>query len=455
MRSVIHQLAKRFLPNKIKQAIFKKKYQVLEHLIFAFHRMGWFQPIVWLWQFNMHELSINTTHNKAAILVFNSPGGIDDIQAAYQNNAAPYRFFVVDGELIKFSCKFFLGAGIEDYNGLLDAAPIAQREQYRAFLNQLIVALQEKLGLVGVINFNHVYHAQRDFALVSTQMGLPFVTLLKECLRTPKYNEETTFVYKQIIKTYEGTVIGVHNEMTQQILLDSGVVSTHQIHQVGQGRSCKLLRLRKALTEQPKSKTQKTILYFAISDTAGLPYFGNSFMPSQGGQITPFDWGNLSKQIWELLVQYVNQKQEVRLIVKGKPSGVYGAQALDAHNKNIQMIHGNPDMNLYREADVVIGFNTTALVEAVAVGVPALTPYLGFNEEAMQPYLFNWYGCVEIARSSSEFLQKLDFCLSSQSLPLRNQVDQLLANYLGNADGLAGDRIRQFFEQTFLSTQKA
>lgn len=445
MKTWIYELAKKILPAGFRAYLIRIKNATIANIIFLAHRANTVKPIIWLWKRQLQRLNIDACTPKGTVLVFNSPGGLDDIESSYLGEKSPYVFEQIDGELIKTSCKYYLGAGIEDYNGLLDAAPVEAREKYRDFLTRLIVGLQKDIGLIGIVNFNHVYHAQRDLAHVAEAMGIPFLTLLKECLRTPKYNLETEFVYKHVIKSYEGSRIGVHNEMTKNILLKSGIVSENNIELLGQGRSEKLLRMRR-LKSKAADPGRKCIMYFSISETAGLPYFGNLFSPSEKGGLPALNWGGLAGNVLKMIVEYVQSRNDVSLIVKGKPSGVY-SHGLVGGNDNVTFVHGNPDMGLYEKVDVVVGFNTTGLVEAVAAGVPAITTYFGIDEERMKPYLFDWYGCVEVVHDRDACFAKLDKYLFERAQPnvsSENMV-KLLSSYLGNADGKAVERIREFF----------
>lgn len=444
MRSLVYEVAKKILPAGFRRYLIGIKNAAIANFIFLAHHANMEKPIIWLWKRQLKKLNIDVCDTKGTILVFNSPGGLDDIESAYLDERSPYLFEQIDGELIKASCKYYLGAGITDYNGLLDAASAAAREKYRVFVRELLVGLERDVGLIGIVNFNHVYHAQRDVARVAREMGMPFLTLLKECLRTPKYNQETEYVNKHIIKSYEGSIIGVHNEMTKNVLLNSGIVSEEQIELVGQGRSDNLFRMRR-LKAGAADPGRKCILYLVISETAGLPYFGNLFAPSEKGELPALTWGGLAGNVWNLIFEYVESRSDVSLIVKGKPSGVYGKRLAGGHG-NVRFVHGTPDMSLYEKADVVVGFNTTGLVEAVAAGVPALTTYFEIDEEKMKPYLFDWYGCVDVVHDKDEFFAKLDKYLFQRAQPdmCAENMDKLLSGYLGNADGKAGERIRKF-----------
>ena len=446
MKSTIYITAKKVLPVKFRSRLVEFRNNTVIKFVFLSHHTGLVRPIIWIWKIHLKTLDVNVNKPIGTILVFNSPGGLADLESAYLDKKSPYQIKYIDGELIKASCRFYLGSGIEDYNGGLDKAGKEARARYRDFLREFLSVIKNDIKLIGIINFNHVYHAQRDVAHVASDMKIPFVTLLKECLRTPQYNFETEYVYKHIIKTYEGNKIAVHNEMTKNILINSGIIDELQVEVVGQGRSDKLFAMR-ARRSEIKHVGQKTILYFQISETAGLPYFGDLFSPSSNGKLPILNWTSLASDVSNLIVEYANSRSDISLIFKGKPTGIYG-EKWSSQNDNIKFIHGNPDMSLYEKSDVVIAFNTTALAEAVVAGVPVLTTYFGIDENKMKPYLFDWYECVDIVRKKEELFQKLDYYLfeGGQTIANEQNMKKLLSHYLGNSDGKAGAQIRKFVD---------
>ena len=141
-----------------------------------------------------------------------------------------------------------------------------------------------------------------------------------------------------------------------------------------------------------------------------------------------------------------SKKVNVKLIVKGKPSGVYSLSEIT--NDNITILNGNPSMDLFKMADVVVGFNTTALVESIASKKPTIsTNFFSEKDELkLKNILFDWEGLVDIVRDADQLFFKLDYYLFAcdQIQINENKRTEILNKYLGNSDGDAGSRIRVF-----------
>lgn len=120
----IRRVAKKMLPVRFKRWLAEVRIAALTNFIILAHRANTVKPIIWLWKRQLERLNIDVCTPIGTVLVFNSPGGPDDIESSYLGEKSPYIFKQIDGELIKASCKYYLGSGIEDYNGRLDAAPV-------------------------------------------------------------------------------------------------------------------------------------------------------------------------------------------------------------------------------------------------------------------------------------------------------------------------------------------
>jgi hypothetical protein len=442
----LKRFLKQIFNEKIRLSIYNLPEHVIKKLIIFSHRYNLNFIIYWIWSFNLKKINgISFNQKNKTIIVFNSPGGLDDLRAAYLNLTSNFNFVYIDGEIIKTSCNHILGPDIEDYNKGLFNVNKSDRLKYESFLKGLILNLANRFNLAGFINFNHVYYAQIDFAKVSVQMDLPFLTILKECLRTNAYNKSTEIIYRDRIRKVESTAIAVHNEDTKSVLINSGIIEGSKVIITGQGRSDFLLR-KIFVNQSDQRVANKNILFFSISNTAGLPYFGSEYLNVDKSLPDGFNWDKMAKNVWKALVNYVNTRPNVRLIVKGKPTGVYSIDEIKS--KNILVLHGNPSMELYNNADLVVGFNTTALVESIAANIPTITTnfFTEQEEENLVNILFQWGNIIDIARDEFQLASIMDNYLFNNYKKHIDIVEKegVLKKYLGNSDGHAGDRIRDF-----------
>ena len=112
---------------------------------------------------------------------------------------------------------------------------------------------------------------------------------------------------------------------------------------------------------------------------------------------------------------------------------------------NLEIVEGGDPFELIIRSDVVSGFNTTALLEALAAGKPVVVPRFGeaFNEQ-MQPYIVHLEDAVEYADSPDELVKRLrKHALNPTPVErkLSTTTARVLEKWVGNPDGLAGRRV--------------
>ena len=111
---------------------------------------------------------------------------------------------------------------------------------------------------------------------------------------------------------------------------------------------------------------------------------------------------------------------------------------------NLHVHHGGWPLPLIAEASVVCGLHSTLLLEALAAGRPVIVPcYAEVLDPDIRHYLFNLGDAVTTASSPDEIVKLLLAAAMERkpvptALPL--QTVTFLTEWLGNADGKAGER---------------
>jgi hypothetical protein len=110
------------------------------------------------------------------------------------------------------------------------------------------------------------------------------------------------------------------------------------------------------------------------------------------------------------------------------------------------VVHGGDVLELIAEASVVCGFNSTALLEAVAAGKPVVTPWFAEAQSPeVQPYLVDLRS-IGVAALSPESLCDELVKLARHPVPVAAELSpesrELLAVWTGNDDGHAAARTR-------------
>ena len=292
-----------------------------------------------------------------------------------------------------------------------------------------------------IVNFNFVYRYSKDIELLKRDLDVFYITLMKECVRTPIHSINLS-MYRERIESYSGDLVLVHNNQTKDLLLKSGKFNCPVIT-AGQPRSDLLagIRASKTYPKSKKYKLNKSILYFMVSDRAGLPYFSGQYNDLTDNFPKPTHWGdNINKVPLSVVFTFMKRNPNISLIIKGKLDLSYNSLVIpDSLKHRVKILHGNPDMSLYSTADLVMGFNSTCLVEAHLAGIPAVS--LEFFDQFLlsaSNYLLTLPSCIPRIRSI-EFLEQHLYSLQENRLDQPALDMEFISSYLGNTHFTAGE----------------
>ncbi|MDB4623035.1 hypothetical protein OAE36_00040 [bacterium] len=302
--------------------------------------------------------------SKIKILAIYSPGGLEDLKAIANSDALiEFDIIIVDYRFFAQLFRSILGDVPHDYD-IHYSREHPLRAKYLKRVTKLLKVIKKTFfDFQGIINFNFVYYYTRDIETASGTIGTKFITLMKECLRTKAYAESTIEVYSKNVETYRGDLVLVHNEQTKEIFLKSGLF-TCPIIKSGQPRSDLLKNVSKSNSPVPSSNTLN-IVYFMISSRAGLPYFSGCYSDTTHNRIKPREWKDINKRALNHIFSFMSENPQINLLIKGKPNLNYEDLTIPASlNDKVQIIDGNPSMSIFSNADLVLGFNSTCLVES-------------------------------------------------------------------------------------------
>lgn len=165
----------------------------------------------------------------------------------------------------------------------------------------------------------------------------------------------------------------------------------------------------------------------------------------------------MASKVNRAILELAADNLEVQFILKTKIG--YGKQQLESLFSsfasedlpvNVDVKIGGTGHELLRGASVVVGFNSTAVLEAVAAGVPTVVPHIFSTKErkhAGGAHLVQ--EAVEIADTVVLLKQKILSALNADLtvMDLSPGQSAVLEKYLGNSDGRAGQRLRTFLNQ--------
>lgn len=334
----------------------------------------------------------------------------------------------------------------------LDAGPkiAAAKLRYRAFLSGMWASLRRSRRVDAVISSNFSYYSERELAVALGEMGVPFVVLQKENLKTPG---RVTF-FDRLYRDRRGPFVGrrmlVYNGIERDLQVAAGIVLPESIAVVGMPRLDRLHRWRQAQQTQARPPA---LLFFDFDERNGLPVVTRKALH---GGFEAFDpaieglaWRALCAATRAAVLRAARENPGLRVIIKTK-GRTRSDSSLDTHlgrdplPSNVQVVRGGDPIGLLHEATVVCGFNSTSLLEGLAAGVPVVVPHFAeATDSAYAPFLLDLQGAAALAPDADALAALLarSALAGAQARELTPAAVAALDYWTGNADGNAGARV--------------
>lgn len=321
------------------------------------------------------------------------------------------------------------------------------KERYRRFLVRVVRRYARRLRAVGFVTSNLSFRAERELAAACVEAGVGFVALHKESIRTSAQRHFFTRAYAELLGPFEGSALGVYNADERTSILESSMAPEERVQVVGCPRMDPLHRIREQRAGQRPSADAPVVL-FAIDEKAG------TWTPYDGREDTHAPrWERLAALTDEAFVAAARSMPERRFVIKVKigREAQQLARLPDDPPVNLYVVSSGIGTALLEEAAVVIGFNSTVLLEALAVGAPTLVPrYAEAADPAAGDWLFDLSGAVEEIHALEELAPAISRALGrGPSEGLSGDAVAALERYVGNADGRASARAWAFLREAF------
>ena len=190
--------------------------------------------------------------------------------------------------------------------------------------------------------------------------------------------ERDYFVYsiKKNKEKFNGYKIAVYSKSAKKFLINSKLTNKNKIEIVG----CSRLNISYFYKKlQPTNQ----ILYYAIQNDRGLP---TRFIEEYGIKFfnkfkyksiynKKYNWKNLHSLTLKILKKFALKNPSVLIIIKVKTGQKNNKSEYTNLPTNIKIIRSGVGHNLLKKSKIVIGWNTTSILEAIAANRFILLPY--------------------------------------------------------------------------------
>jgi hypothetical protein len=341
-----------------------------------------------------------------------------------------------------------------------DAHAIASKKRYREFLNAMWRKLERYVKFDAVVTGNFGYYAEQELAGVLEEMGTPFIAMHKENLKSPGRIEFSRTIYRDRRGPFGGRRILVYNEGERLLQIDARVASPEKITVCGMPRLDRVHEWRRSNSGKQHSVDRRPqVLFFSFTPKAVLPRIGRRPQAGFEGNaesieapLEKLSWEVLSRHSHQAVLKLAKENPQIDVVIKSK---VRLRERSEMHRMigedgklpdNLRIVVGGDPLDLIKERDVVCGFNTTGLLEALATGKPVVVPrFAEAVDPKMQPYIVDLEDTAEYAGSPAELVALLrQNALSRRPIPMNldSAQQRVLERWVGNSDGRAGERVR-------------
>lgn len=326
------------------------------------------------------------------------------------------------------------------------------KSEYRDFLRQTWKHLLNIMPLHVVVSPNYGYYIQREFAAALEESGTPFIVLHKENLKSPGRLEYWRAVYEARRGRFSGRKILVYNDIERDLQVTTGVTDPEKVIVTGMPRLDRIhkWRLQRARIEHTIGQPQ--VLFFAFDKSDKLPASRGSSIPEIDRRWGSLSWGTLCEKTHAAIANLARLRPDLRVIVKTKSIARHQEDIVRMLRQNdgplpanLEVVCGGDSFQLLAESNVVVGFNTTAQLEAMAAGIPVIVPWF---DEAIDPktrdFVIELGNSVEYANSPEEIIKLVCGHIDHPKKPheeLTPEVQSALRTWTSNNDGNSRRRV--------------
>ena len=406
--------------------------------------------IYYLFKLNLTEIKkISPKKKLYKIVVLSKLGGDRDLYLSQKKYNKNIVFYNIPRSFFKIIFNYFIDDhyDLNDYKYFLRKKDLdSKKKKYREFLEKLILKIQKNLNINCFIGFNFTYKAERELQAACQKNHVKFLALHKESVGTELEFKVIKHIYKNYIGKYKGDKIAVYNDIEKKLLISTKIAKKKDIEVIGCSRLDECFKYRKIT---PK----KIILYYILDYQRGLPnrffdIYKNGELNKIKGLNYDFrkiSWKRLHIKIIENLKQFSKNNKDVEVILKGK-QGFFNLTDYENLPKNFKVFFGGTGEHLLKDAKLVIGWNSTSVLEAIAANRFLIHPlFFGKKSFLKEASLRLNLNKQSILLNENQFQKKLYYFINKKyNKNILNNNIYPLKYYLNNTNGTSGKKLNNF-----------
>lgn len=246
------------------------------------------------------------------------------------------------------------------------------KKAYREFLRIFLPLLLERLGVQVLVGHHVHYIPDFDWGAVADGLGYPFVVINRENLFATDFLKRTILRRISDLGKFEGRYVTVHHELTRDLFSKSEFVDEDKLKVLGCIRMDGFLQSIRRSRENIGGKRRITFFTF-MPDPSCL----------EMEDILP-----LFTEVYRAVIETAHDNADLEITFKVKPNFLGSwkllfettfpeYQGIFDELENLHLSTTIPAHDLIARSQVIVGLNSTTIVEAAVAGCQVIVPYYG------------------------------------------------------------------------------
>ncbi len=453
--AIVRQYTNKFINKfvkKKKKSLFKK---IVVSIFRTIARQRWFA--LFLVKYITSELvqlsKSKVSNNKIVLLILNEERFRADLEVLAEHPdvellSLPSRVQHLINSIWVSSLRDKCEKNPTAYFECVDSEIVQARAQLRKLLARLIPRVVSKCNISAIATCTFYYRQDKDWEIVATKCGIPFYAIHKENMKDPVTHEISIENYKSKFIKFYGTRIFLFNEYEKYVLINANITESNKVSVIG---GLRMDRIYKKTSIGKISLPRRKIVHFSTHHCIGLynlPDVDGFFSSDPDrGFVEYFDL------IHGTMARFAIENPDVEVVIKPKweqgwiryiESAIVKVTGVSPANiPNLIITAKVPAQTLIEESSVVVGINSTTLLEAILFGRRVIMPL--FAEAAgkyfdKHVYFHKYLHEFNTPRSPEKMMLALKNELNEET-PDSELNRSLIEDYLGPYDGNVAARL--------------
>jgi len=329
-----------------------------------------------------------------------------------------------------------------------DADARLAKQKYRDFLSGVWQHLQRRAAIDAVLTGNWAYWAERELGAVLEIAGTPFIVLHKEGIKPPARSKLLQRLFRMKRGQFMGRRMLVYQEAERQHQIEGDISKPEQIVVVGMPRMDQLHNWRRQAAEGlVPSRSEKPLVLF-------LAFLPNNFLPSYSGLESDLAWNELCRGSLRAMVQVARQNPDTQVLIRPRGQEFNETWGIlleiighkDTLPSNLTVSIDGDATKLVQAAWVIVGHNTTVLLEGLAAGKQVIVPdFAEAQDERYLGYIVDVGPAAKYPNSEAELVRSVTLsCQGDEVISSELSQERVgsLVRWAGNADGRSAARVQ-------------